>query len=275
MESATANNCVYMLLSILLLIITSVNAEELDDIVHADKQKKNFLNSNYIFSNVSFNYLDWTSGTEKRSGKADFIYLEFEGGAGWDWGDFYFFTDLENPEESWTNTSPDNMRFVFKPKLNIKLADSNWLLHIQNYYLKEDDFYVNNFVPGIAYNFITDSGLWFQPFFGGHYQNSTFYSGWNGYMTGWLFNYDFLVKKQKFAVSQWHEYEFDRDKEHYQLDDGTRIGDGSSSGTNGAIALWWHINKKITTGIQYRYADKKLGSYRYQAGPIYTLKYNF
>ncbi|MGL6147147.1 MAG: outer membrane protein OmpK, partial [Plesiomonas sp.] len=30
-----------------------------------------------------------------------------------------------------------------------------------------------------------------------------------------------------------------------------------------------------TTGIQYRYADKKLGSAAYQDGLIYSVKYNF
>ncbi len=250
-------------------------AEELDDIVHADKENSAFLNSMYRFSNVSINYLNWTNGTTERSAKEDFLYLELEGGAGWDWGDFYFYIDLENPDKSWDGTPTDNMRVSLKPKLNFKLGESSWLFHVQNYYLKEKDFYVNNFVPGIAYNYTNDSGLWFQPFFGGHYQNSTFYDGWNGYMTGWVLNYDFNVKGQDLAISQWHEYEFDRDEEHYKLADGTRIGDGASSGINGAIALWWHINKKITAGIQYRYANNKLGYYGYQTGPIYTLKYNF
>ena len=43
----------------------------------------------YGFANVSVNYLDWTGGTTERSGKTDFIYLEAEGGAGYDWGDVY------------------------------------------------------------------------------------------------------------------------------------------------------------------------------------------
>ncbi|MGL5762700.1 MAG: outer membrane protein OmpK, partial [Plesiomonas shigelloides] len=31
----------------------------------------------------------------------------------------------------------------------------------------------------------------------------------------------------------------------------------------------------ITTGIQYRYADKKLGSEAYQNAMVYSIKYNF
>ncbi len=259
-----------------------IMAEEVEE--QGSDAKKGFLDSllgsNYSFSNVSYNYLDWTKNTTKATGKADFAYLELEGGAGWDWGDVYFFMDIENPTRSWDgDNAPDNRRFVIKPKINFKLLDSNWLFHVQNYYLKEDDFYVNNFVPSIAYNFFS-GGLWVQPFIGGHYQNSdaTYfdtYTGWNGYMAGWVFNYDFTLKGQKFALSQWHENEFKRDKDHYKADDGTNVGDGANHGYNGAIAVWWHFNKHITTGLQYRYAKNKLGAAPYQTGPIYTVKYNF
>lgn len=263
--------------SLLFMLSTTVSAQEGDEELHAMEDtgsEKGFLGSNFTYSNVSINYLDWTSGTTDRSGKKDFFYLELEGGGGWDWGDFYFFADIENPEEGWHDDPPDNTRLVIKPIIDVKLGDSNWYFHFQDYYLNEDNFYVSNMVPGISYKYVND-GLFFKPFIGGHYQKSTYYSGWNGYMAGWVAAYDFTVKGQKLALSQWHEYEFNRDKDHYKADDGTRIGDGASTGTNGAIALWWHINKKITTGIQYRYANNKLGSYSYQTGPIYTIKYNF
>lgn len=229
----------------------------------------------YKWGNMSFNYLDWTSGTTNRSGKEDFIYLELEGGAGWTWGEFYMFVDWENPGESWSEPSPDDVRIVAKPILDVKLGDKGWYFHLQNYYLGSDSFYVNNLVPGIAYKFQTENGFWIRPFIGPHYQNSTFYNGWNGWMAGWVVAYDFVIKEQKFTISQWNEFEFDRDEEHYQLDDGTPIGDGKSYGLNGAIALWWHPHKKVTAGLQWRYANHKLGSISYQTGGIFTLKYNF
>jgi len=230
----------------------------------------------YTFINVSANYLDWSSATERKSGKADFFYTEIEGGAGWDWGEFYGFFDVENPTKGWHRDPPDDIRLVAKPILDIKLGDSGFYYHLQDYYLKSDTFYVNNLVfPGVAYKLKTDFGLWVRPFIGGHYQNSTFYSGWNGYKAGWVFAWDFDIAGQKFALSNWHEFEFDRDKEHYQLDDGTPTGDGKSWGLDGALALWWHLNKTITTGVQWRYSKYKLGYAGYQQGFIYTLKYNF
>jgi hypothetical protein len=115
----------------------------------------------------------------------------------------------------------------------------------------------------------------FQPFLAPHYQESNYYSGFNGYMFGWFSNYDFSFNKQKFTISQWHEMEFDRAEAHYLADDGSRTEDGESYGVQGALSFWWRPIQEITTGIQYRYALNKLGVYGYQDGFIYTLKYNF
>ena len=50
---------------------------------------------------------------------------------------------------------------------------------------------------------------------------------------------------------------------------------GRDSGTNGALALWWHPIKEITAGIQYRYAIYKLGLNDNANAAIFSLKYNF
>ena len=241
--------------------------------------EKNWYTPNFTYWDVSVNYLDWSSGTEKRAeGKtnfSDFVYLEWEGGAGWNWGEFYFFTDIENPGKSWDNPPTDDLRFVAKPILDIKLWNTNFYLHIQNYYLKSKTFFVDNLVAGLAYKFTTDFGFWIRPFIGPHYQRSTYYDGNNGWMAGWVFIYDFKIGEQKFTLSQWHEYEFKRAEEHYLAPDGTPVGDGRDSGTNGALALWWHPTKKITAGLQYRYAIYKLGLNDNSNAIIYSLKYNF
>ena len=243
---------------------------------------KSFLTPNFTYFDVSVNYLDWSSGTERRSafyngsaGLTDFVYLELEGGAGWDWGELYFFTDLENPTKSWNNPPTDERRFVIKPILDVQLGESNWYFHLQDYYLYSKTFFVNNLVPGIAYKFSTGNGFWIRPFIGPHYQQSTFYDGFNGWMAGWTFVYDFKLDGEKFSLSNWHEFEFDRAEAHYALPDGTLVGDGRSWGINGALALWWHPNPKITAGLQYRYADHKLGVQAYTTAVIYSLKYNF
>jgi len=267
----------------LLSLPLSLLAEDPDVMAVVDKKnevkpEKHWYTPNFTYWDTSVNYLNWSSATEERAkGKtnfSDFVYLELEGGAGWDWGEFYFFTDIENPGKSWDNVPTDDLRFVIKPILDVKLGDTNFFFHLQDYFLKSKTFFVNNLVPGIAYKFSMGK-FWIRPFIGPHYQESTFYDGFNGYMTGWTFVYDFKIGEEKFTLSQWHEYEFKRAKEHYQLEDGTPVGDGRSSGTNGALALWWHPIKEITAGMQYRYAIYKLGLDDNANAVIFSLKYNF
>jgi hypothetical protein len=280
MKKISLNICLLssLLLSLPLMAEEPVNTAEVSTAASAEKvEEKSFLTPNFTWWTTSYNYLDWTGGTEKRAeGKtnfSDFAYIELEGGAGWDWGEFYFFADIENPTKSWDNTPTDDRRFVIKPILDVKLGDTNFYFHLQDYYLYSETFFVNNLVPGIAYKY-TIGDFWIRPFIGPHFQQSTFYDGFNGYMAGWTFVYDFTLGEQKFALSQWHEFEFDRDEEHY-LYEGTPVGDGRSHGINGALALWWKPINHLNLGIQYRYSNYKLGLDDQARAVIYTLKYNF
>ena len=240
-------------------------------------EEKSFWTPNFTYWDTSVNYLDWSSGTEQRAvGKtnfSDFVYVELEGGAGWDWGEFYFFMDVENPTKSWENVPTDDRRFVFKPILDVKLSDTNFYFHLQDYFLKSKTFFVNNLVPGLAYKY-TNGDFWIRPFIGPHYQQSTFYDGFNGYMAGWTFIYNFKISDEKFMLSNWHEFEFDRAEEHY-LYAGNPVGDGRSHGVQGALAVWWTPVDALTAGVQYRYSNYKLGLNAYATAWIYSLKYNF
>jgi hypothetical protein len=259
--------------SILMAEDTDVIEKVSTEVAPKKVEEKSFLTPNFTYWDTSVNYLDWSSRTEKRSIFTDFVYLELEGGAGWDWGEFYFFADLENPGHSWNAEPTDDGRFVIKPILDVQLGKSNWYIHIQDYFLKSETFFVNNLVTGIAYKY-TYGDFWIRPFIGPHIQHSTYYDGFNGYMAGWTFLYNFTLGEQKFTLSNWHEFEFDRNEEHY-LFNGEPTGDGRSHGINGALAIWWTPIKQITAGVQYRYADYKLGQPGYSNAMIYSLKYNF
>ena len=231
--------------------------------------------ANYSFIDTSVNYLDWSSSTEQKSPQKDFAYLELEGGAGWDWGEFYGFADLENPLKKYDDSAPNDLRLVVKPILDI-YVQNGFAVHLQNFYLNSKEFYVNDLVVGASYKYRSESGdFWIIPFLGAHYQSSRYYSGYNGFMAGWSFNYDFKVFGEDFYLFNWHEIEFSRAKEGYELPDGTPIGDGKSYGINGALSLWYKATHSLSTGLQYRYAKYKLGSSAYQAGLIYSLKYYF
>lgn len=159
-----------------------------------------------------------------------------------------------------------------KPILDIYIKNG-FALHIQDFALKSDTFYVNNLITGFSYKY-TAENFWLVPFIGTHYQNSTYYTGFNGYMAGWAVNYDTIILGEKIKFFQWHEIEFARNKNHY-LCDGSPSGDGQSYGVNGAISIWWSMTQHLTPGIQYRYADHKLGNTAYQDALIYSLKYYF
>jgi len=214
----------------------------------------------YSFKNISVNYLNWTSKTEKNTPQEDFAYLELEGATGFSWGEVYMFLDIENPTKSYNDEPAGNLRIAFKPVLNITLVDE-LSLYTQVFNLQSKDFYLINPVLGLAYKITTTDKFWVRPFIALNYEHSNYYSGFNGYMTGWFGMYEFSLKQQNFSISQWNQHTFSRD-------------DGNI-GTQGALAFWWHPVSEITTGIQYRYSAYELGNNAYQDGLIYTLKYNF
>ena len=250
-----------------------------------------FAEQYYGFADVSINYLDWTAKTEDRTDpniggfggpKEDFFYLEVEGGAGYDWGDVYGFFDLENPQNvenegqfSEDAFATDGFRIALKGSIAVNIGKSNWNLYSHFYSFSEaaGGFYDQNLVIGASYDVFTDSGFWIKPFLGVHIENQTFNgSGTNGFMGGWVLGWDFQLMEQKFTVSQWHETEFARED---QFRGNGTIYTLSDTGQNGAVALWWHMTSTFTAGLQYRYADHKLGTAAFHDAAIFTAKYNF
>ena len=232
----------------------------------------------YGFGNVSISRLDWSSKTEKNTEKKDFTYVEAEGGAGFTWGEVYGFIDIENPTKSndrVIGTRPDGTKIIngrrvaIKGNTRIKLGDSGFNLFGQIYDLNTSGFNEQNRFVGFGYNFTGDN-YFFKPVLALHNAETTYFSGNNGYMLGWVAGYNFKAMGEDFMVTNWHEYEFDRDSKYLQ-----KNGKARKTGHNGAVALWWNATNHITAGLQYRYADDKLGSATYQDGVIYTLKYNF
>ena len=229
----------------------------------------------YGFGNVSINYLDWSSGTESRAKKKDFMFLELEGGAGFSWGEVYGFFDLENPHKN--NSDSNGRRTAMKGTIRYNLGNTGFNIYGHIYDLNSAGFDEQNRLIGLGFNYQNANFFW-KPFLAiNNTDTSGDFSGFNGYVAGWVLGYGFKLAGQDFMFSNWHEYEFDRDKEYHMNmgANGPIAGTGTKSGFNGAAALWWNANEKITAGIQYRYADDKLGSNSYQNGLVYTLKYNF
>lgn len=231
-----------------ILLVCSLNASD-------------FFKTTYSFSNLSINYLDWSSNTEKSTKRNDFSYVEYEGGTGHKWGETYIFVDVRNPTNTYHEDSKHKLAFALKPTLDLKLKD-NFAFHIQDYDLHSETYYTNDAVAGFSYKITTKFNFWAKPFVGYHYKTSTYYTGGDGYMFGWLFNY----KYKQFSLFNWHEMTFNRD---------SKDGYGSHMGVQGALKFWYNTQYKISVGLQYRYANYELGSKSYQWGYIYSMKYNF
>lgn len=217
--------------------------------------------------------MDWTQTTESQTQNGDFAFLKAEGAIGYEWMDFYGNISLENPIKSYNDDPPSNQRYTAYGDLDIAIKEG-LKLHIQNFYLHGKSFYVNDFVLGFAYKYQHSSGLWIKPFIGLHHTTDTYFQGLNGYMAGWVLNSPLKLFDNNFTLFWWNEIEFARDKSFYEAG-GVPIGDSKSHGLNGGASFWWNITNAFATGVEYRYAQHKLGFDAYQSAYIYTVKYNF
>lgn len=214
------------------------------------------------FGDVSVNYLDWDKGTENKSTKTDFTYVELEGGAQHTWGDLYGFFDIEN-----VGKTGGEVRTASKAAINFYLGETKFGLYAHQYTFSSLGFSEQNRVIGFGYLW-TGDGWWFKPFIGFHDVSQTFYSGANGFMGGWVFGYNFTAFKQKFFLADWHEIEFDRHESY-------AAGNGSRSGINGAVSIWWSYDARLQVGQQFRYGRDKLGTAGDMSAWISTLKYSY
>ncbi|MBX2996338.1 MAG: hypothetical protein KF681_16070 [Bdellovibrionaceae bacterium] len=222
---------------------------------HADYQ--------WGFGNISLNHLDWSQGTEDKSTKKDFTYLEIEGGAQHTWGELYGFFDIEN-----VGKTGDDVRTASKANLRYYLGQTGFSVYAHAYAFSALGFSEQNRVLGLGYQ-VGGEGWSFKPFLGFHDVSQTYFSGSNGYMGGWVLIYIFKIKGHEFMFADWHEYEFDR-KEAYAAGNGA-----SKVSHNGAASIWWTAVKEMSLGLQYRYAQDKLGTPGSQSAVISTIRYNF
>jgi hypothetical protein len=215
------------------------------------------------FFDININRLDWNEGTKLKSTKQDFYYLEFEGGQQHSWGELYGFFDIEN-----IGKTGADVRTACKGSVNYYLGDTPFSLYAHVYNFTSLGFSEQNQVTGFGYR-LTGKGWWVKPFIGFHNVSETFYSGFNGYMAGWVIGYGFTLLGLDFLFADWHEYEFARNQTYA---DGAG---GSTTGQNGAASLTWNTTPHLAMGFQWRYAQDKLGTPGTLGAQIYTLKYNF
>ncbi len=231
----------------------------------------------YGFANVYADYLNWEHGFEnlrkhyddKNGNRGDHFTIGIEGGAGFDWGELYGFYEYEK-----INWASKNRNQAMKVSGHYRLAGSDFTLYGQVYDINDQKFNnaEQNRVVGIGYLGLQGEGWWFKPWLGYHdlsvdngYQvDNEKIQGNNGGMLGWSAGYSFSVAGQPLMMTNWNEIEFNRNSEYTKLH-------GGKSGLNGAVGLWYDINEKFYTGVQYRYFKNKLGWSEYGDAMIYRI----
>ena len=244
------------------------------------------LADDWSFVDTNINRLEWTAPTVTRTNegpfaqKSSFTYAELEGGKGGDWGDLYGFMDIENPFNRNDNTEDNRMdrRVSTKAVARFKLTeigDLPLMLYASVYDTRDNGFYDQNRVLGFGTN-LSFGKLWIHPFLGVAQElKSDVGAHFSGGMGGYVLGYNFDAFGQSFTLCQWQETEFARKTEYLSMAEGGNVVTAGKTGQNGAISVWWNVNKHVTTGVSYRYAENKLGDAGYVSALIYTLKYNF
>jgi hypothetical protein len=221
----------------------------------------------FNFGSVSINHLDWVDATESRSHLSDFNFIEVEAGGGRNWGTFYGFVDIENVDK-YNSLSELQASVKANAAFNTPLKDV--AVYTQVFSVLANDFYTADTVVGAQYQGFHGANWSFNPFIGvQHSYTSAGFSGMNGMMAGWSAMYNFKAYEQNFSFTNWHEFTTNRNSDYLAL------GEKEGFSVNGGAAFWWHMTKDITTGLQYRYADNKLGTDINANAVIYTLKFNF
>jgi hypothetical protein len=237
------------------------------------------------FFDVSINYQDWNPDTEANTQKgpigqkADYAYLEAEGGLHRSWGELYGFLDIENPtygtHENGVNQS---RRYAFKGSARYNITEALGLpvqLFLQIQDLNDADFHDQHCVLGVATSLAKDN-FTIKPFVGIHQENkSNVGAQINGNTLGWTLTYNFSHWGESLSITNWHEIEWGRDRKYLVMADNGKLVIGSDTSQNGAVGLMWNINKRLTTGLSYRYLSNKLSSAAFQDAFVYTARVYF
>lgn len=132
-----------------------------------------------------------------------------------------------------------------------------------------------NMMYGVGYLGLKEKSWFIKPYIAIHNLSSDYNSkkygqasGFNGYVLGWVAAYNFELFKEKFAISDWNEIEFDRNDAYAQQQ-------GGKTGLNGAVTLTWKFIPRWTASVSYRYFDNKLGWDRYGDRINYIVGYEF
>ena len=242
-----------------------------------------------LWSNTNIGYHYW----DKSAGKTNDYYLELEHASGYDWGQIYGFIDFTNPGNGNDSDGRHESRLI-KINGHYYLGDSDFSLfgqyvNFRSDFVKSDD---QDFLLGFGYTGLKGDWGFFTPSVTAVYSH---YSGTNrlggkskinehtGYQIQASYRYNVLPENKLF-IAGWHENQYITSKKFAQNTYGSvanNLGKKGDWAMNGAAGLWTDLsawggtNTPLTVGVEWRYAEKKLGNYHSTEGVKFVGKLFF
>lgn len=224
------------------------------------------------FGSLNAGYADWNSGFENTH-RGEVWKLTADFGAIFDKGEFYSFY-----ENNVLNHDISGQNYVLSAQTHIRLFSSDVSL-MGKLYGQFDNTWGDDLDMMYGLGYLGLSGKWgfFKPYLAFHNQSSDYHSqrlggrsasGRNGYVAGWTAAYFFSLWEESFVLSDWHEFEFDRNDAYAEQQHG-------ANGINGGLTLTWQFYPHLKASVTWRYFQNKLGYDGFGDQMIYTLGYEF
>lgn len=224
----------------------------------------------HTFGSIKAGYANWDLGFEDTK-RGSLWKVVGDYGAVFDKGEFYSFYEYNRFDHP-----TDTRNVSIMASGHYRLKQSNYTVFGKVYSNIENQWGDElNTMLGFGYLGWQNSQAFFKPFLAFHELSSDYVSqqygsanGNNGYVLGWTAAYRFTMGEQNFSVSNWHEFEIDRNDAYAEQQH-------SEFGANGGLTLTWKLTPQLSTNVTYRYFYNKLGYQGWGDQLIFLSGYHF
>lgn len=224
----------------------------------------------YTYGSINAGYANWNNGfVNTHRGEVWKATADF--GAVFDKGEFYSFY-----ESNVLNHPVEGRNHVMSAQTHIRLLGSDFSVMGKLYGQFENTWGDElNMMYGFGYLGWSGPSGFFKPYIALHNLSNDYTSskhgqanGLNGYVVGWTSAWMFDLWGQNMVLSNWNEFELDRNDAYTEQQHGR-------NGINGGLTLAWKFYPHLKASVTYRYFDNKLGYDNYGDQLIYMLGYEF
>jgi|UniRef100_A0A8H9YXW4 hypothetical protein len=222
------------------------------------------------YGSINAGYANWNTGFENTH-RGEVWKATADFGAIFDKGEFYSFY-----ESNVLNHAVEGRNHVLSAQTHIRLFDSDFSFMGKLYGQFENTWGDElNMMYGLGYLGWSGPSGFFKPYVALHNLSNDYVSrkygqatGLNGYVVGWTSAWFFDLWGEKMVLSDWNEFELDRNDAYAEQQH-------SKNGINGGLTLTWKFYPHFKASATWRYFDNKLGYDGFGDQLIYMLGYDF